>query len=290
MHEVKTAKKHRKESGSMQKLLKAKISLMLSIVLVLVSIGGTWAVTYVSTSSEAAPVVNDGNSTQKTDEELYAEAVKDAMTVEPEEILPLVSLDEDSPYGVYDEQGRILLLTFHKYPDSYPDGNDVKIEWGEVWTFTGGELADWYNEHKDSVNDWPARLRQLIGLTPDNQATHFTAMWVNPEDVLRPAYVQEIGEVQMTSALSENTDEAFKEWFDSNIIWSYFDSAYPWTRLGYTYDWAADAEDEYGLSEFLVADGSEVKVAYTVTTEEMLSMLEDGSWQPDANEALQDAA
>ena len=89
------------------------------------------------------------------------------------------------------------------------------------------------------------------------------------------------GEVQMTSALPENTDEDFKEWFDGNIVWSYFDSAYPWTRLGYTYDWAADAEDEYGLSEFLVKDGSEVTVAYTSTTDEFLQQLNDGSWIPE---------
>lgn len=273
----------------MQKFLKAKVSLVLTIVLVLTAVGGTWGITYSVTRLETAPAVSDGGSAQKTIEELYAEAVKDAITVEKEEILPVVSLDKDSPYGLYDEQGRVLLLTFHKYPDSYPDGADVKIEWGEVWTFTGGELADWYKESKDGVTDWPARLRQLIGLTPDNTSSHFTAMWVKPEDVKRPAYVQDIGNVTMTSSLAESTDEAFKEWFDSNIVWSYFDSTYPWTRLGYTYDWA-DNGKEYGLSEFLVASGSEVEVAYTVTTEEMLSMLADGSWLPDTADAQQNAA
>ncbi len=140
------------------------------------------------------------------------------------------------------------------------------------------------------MTDWPARLRQLIGLTPDNEATHFTVMWVKPEDVKRPANAQGIRDTTMTDSLTESTDKAFKEWFDGNIVWSYFDSAYPWTRLGYTYDWAADAEDEYGLSEFLVASGSEVEIAYTVTTEEMLTMLVDGSWLPDATGAQQDAA
>ena len=56
------------------------------------------------------------------------------------------------------------------------------------------------------------------------------------------------------------------------------------------YDWAAEAEDEYGLSEFLVANGSEVEVAYTAATEEMLSMLANGSWLPEAADRLQDAA
>lgn len=211
------------------------------------------------------------------------------MAVEDGEIQPLVSLSEGEPYAVYDDSGRVLLLTFHKYPDSYPDGADVSIEWGEVWTFTGGELAQWYGKNSSGVTDWPLRLRQLIGLASDNSASHFTAMWVNPEDVTRPANVQDIGSITMTDALSENTDEAFKQWFDSNIIWSYFDSAYPWTRLGYTYDWAQGAK-EYGLSEFLVADGSEVEVAYTVTTDEMVAMLGNGSWLPETAAQAKSAA
>lgn len=273
----------------MKKFFRAKISLLLTIVLVVAAIGGTWGITYWSTRPDVPQSVSGENTPSKTSEELYAEAVRDAMTVEKGEIQPLVSLKKGEPHAVYDNEGRVLLLTFHKYPDSYPDGSEVTIQWGEVWTFTGGELAGWYKENKQNVTDWPLRLRQLIGLTPDNQATHFTAMWVNPENIRRPANIQDIGDVSMSESLAENTDEAFKEWFDGNIVWSYFDSAYPWTRLGYTYDWA-DNGKEYGLSEFLVAAGSQVEVAYTVTTDQMISMLEDGSWLPDSADKLQAAA
>lgn len=277
----------------MKKVLKVKISLLLTVVLVLVSVGGTWGITYYATKPNTQQALPSGEDTpktiEKTTEELYAEAVKDAMTVESDEIQPLVSLEKGDPCAVYDNEGRVLMLTFHKYPDSYPDGKDVKLEWGEVWTFTSGELAEWYKENKDGVTDWPSRLRQLIGLAPDNEATHFTAMWVNPKDMVRPANVQDTGKVNMTASLAENTDESFKEWFDGNIVWSYFDSAYPWTRLGYTYDWA-DNGKEYGLSEFLVAKDSEVEVAYTVTTEKMLSMLEDGSWKPATVDTQKNAA
>jgi hypothetical protein len=34
---------------------------------------------------------------------------------------------------------------------------------------------------------------------------------------------------------------------------------YPWTRLGYTYDWG-NPESEVGLSEFVVAAGSMVGI------------------------------
>ena len=50
------------------------------------------------------------------------------MIIDKDEILPVVSLEEGQPYAVYDQDGRILLYTFHKYPDSYPDGADVIAE------------------------------------------------------------------------------------------------------------------------------------------------------------------
>ena len=54
-----------------------------------------------------------------------------------------------------------------------------------------------------------------------------------------------------------------------------------WTRLGYTYDWA-DNGQAYGLSEFIVKQDSDVKVAYTVELGEMIQKLEDNTWNPEA--------
>ena len=72
--------------------------------------------------------------------------------------------------------------------------------------------------------------------------------------------------------MDEPGDE-YKAWFDSNIILSYFDSAYPWTRLGYTYDWAAGGSD-YGLSEFLVRKDAVAQVEFTMSTDDFVAWLE----------------
>ena len=45
---------------------------------------------------------------------LFDEAVKDAMIIDADEVLPVASLAKGQPYAVYDEEGRILLYTFHK--------------------------------------------------------------------------------------------------------------------------------------------------------------------------------
>lgn len=212
-----------------------------------------------------------------TNEELYNNAVKDAVFADSDEICPLVTIDQNSDMVTWNESGdKVLLLTWHKYPSSYPAGQEVATKWGEVWTFTDKEMIKWYKEHKKELEKNPTlRLEQLIGLPEGDGNTTVTAFWVDPKDVIRPAYVTDIT-AQMTNASKESEtefDKWYTEWFNDNIIWSYFDSAYPWTRLGYTYDWA-DNGQEYGLSEFLVCKNSKVDVEFTMTTEEFLAWLD----------------
>jgi hypothetical protein len=208
-----------------------------------------------------------------TMDEYYHAAVVDAMDAEESEIMPLVDITPESDMVTWNETGDILLLTWHKYPESYVPGNETTLDWGEVWTFTDKEIEKWYQENKSSVKDWNLRLKQLIGLPPDSEYTHFTALWVSPGDVLRPAYVTGIADDAMQTALPDGTDESYTEWFDGNIITSYYEGAYPWTRLGYTYDWLPD-DTEYGLTEFIIKKGSAANVEFTLTTDEFIGRLD----------------
>ena len=66
---------------------------------------------------------------------------------------------------------------------------------------------------------------------------------------------------------------AYREWFEENEISSYSaEDPYPWTRLGYTYDWA-EGETDYGLTEFIILKDSVVEVEWTMTTEEFIAWL-----------------
>ncbi len=209
-------------------------------------------------------------------QELYESAVSDAVFAEAEEIKPLVSLTAEDQLVTWDDQGRALLLTWHQSPESYPQGETVNLESGEVWTFTDKEIAKFYAEKKSSVTDWELRLEQCIGLPPDCGYTHISGLWVSPTDVSRPAYNDDPRSDDMDISFDEDISPKFKEWFDGNIVGSYFDSKYPWTRLGYTYDWDAD-KDEYGLTEFLIHKDAPVQVAFTKTTEDFLQSLDSGN-------------
>lgn len=208
-----------------------------------------------------------------TDQERYAAAVKDAVFAEKDEIMPLVSLTKEDTRVTWNEAGdRVLLLTWHNYPDSYPAGQQVTIDWGKVWTFAGKELQAKYNKEKDQVSDWDLRLKQIIGFPPDSKHSTVTGFWVRPQDVVRPAYQPNPTVGTMDTEFNKDVDPNFKTWFDGNIVWSYFDSAYPWTRLGYTYDWAGNGT-KYGLSEFLVNQKAQVQVAFTESTDAFLQEL-----------------
>jgi len=51
-----------------------------------------------------------------------------------------------------------------------------------------------------------------------------------------------------------------------NVLESYqVPNGYPWTRLGYTYDWNPNSP-EVGLSEYIVRGGSTVTVAAVGST------------------------
>ncbi len=256
---------------------KKVITPAVAILLVIVSVICTLAI---PTSAPTQPITHP---TGGTPEELYQGAVADAMVAEENEVEPVVAITPDSDQVAWDDQGRVLLLTYHRYPDSYPAGQRVTLDWGPVWTFTATEMVQWYQENQAGVSDWPLRLKQLIGLPPENEYTHFTALWVEPADLVRPAYSTDI--TQPVTAIHFPQDQTGQEeywsWFDDNIVWSYYESAYPWTRLGYTYDWADNGQD-YGLSEFLIRQGASVQVEFTYTTEEFLDWLAAQEEEPAA--------
>lgn len=227
-------------------------------------------------SASIQPVQTTEPATAKTNEELYAMAVKDATIAEEDEIKPLVSLTKQDSLVTWDDQGRVLLCTWHSYPDSYPEGETVTANWGYIWTFTDKEMASHAEELKGS-EDAKMRLRQLISIDPNKNHSTVTGLWVDPSDVIRPAYQSDATNGNMTVAFpeGEEVDESFKTWFDQNILSSYYYGSYPWTRLGYTYDWA-DNGKEYGLTEFLIKKNAEMEVAFTDTTEEFLQRLYNG--------------
>lgn len=210
----------------------------------------------------------------ETDQKLYEDSVKDAMVAEEDEIEPVIAITKDSKDVIWkNSTNQVLMFTLNGSPDAYPEKEEAELKNGEVWVSSAKEMIEWYQKNKDGVDDWTLRLKQLVGLPEEDTSTHMTAFWVKPDDMFRPAYVEDITDTDMTTKFNENVNPEYKQWFDNNIIFSYYDSAYPWTRLGYTYDWA-DNGTKRGLCEFIVKKGSKVNVEFTKTVDDFIGWLD----------------
>lgn len=198
-------------------------------------------------------------------------AVADAVFAQDGEVYPLVTLTQEDDRVIWNEAGdKVLLVTWHNYPDECAAGEAMGT-YGDIWATSLGEMKAWFSENSNGVTDWTIRFSQLLGVHKEEGYTRFTAFWVSPRDVLRPAFVTDVTR-QMENDYSLVTGE-WKEWFDANILFSYFESDYPWTRLGYTYDWGG--KEEYGLTEFIVQDPSQTEILFTCTTEEFVEYLQE---------------
>lgn len=206
-------------------------------------------------------------------EEQYNAAVRDAIFAETDEIQQLVTIDENSDMVIWnDNKDKVLMVSWHSEADDYPASGMFVNEKSEIWVFTTCEMIAWYKNHASDVTDWKQRFTQLLGLPIKNECSRFTAFWVNVKDLIRPAYQPDIRKQVSEGDLNGSSLVSHKTWFDQTIVGAYFGDYYPWTRLGYTYDWA-DNGTEYGLSEFIILKNSSLEVAFSMTTDEFVKWL-----------------
>lgn len=101
---------------------------------------------------------------------LYEIAVRDSVFADEDEILPLVNISRDDDRVIWNGD-KVLMGLIHKYPDSYPDGEDVTLKWGDVWVFSAGEMYKWINSNSSGVDDWHERLNSFWGC-PSGKSIH----------------------------------------------------------------------------------------------------------------------
>ena len=215
-------------------------------------------------------VVSCSKEPEVTNQELLRNAYLDCIEVTQEKIRPLVTLTKTDEKITWNQnQDKVLLFTFHRYPTSYPENEEVTFSWGESWLCSVKEYISWYQENKNNIKDILLRTKQVLGMDETSQNTYITSMWFDPNDVSRPAYVTDTTK-QMSLQFEDNVTDEYKEWFQSQYYYSYETKHLPWTRLGYTYDWSKEAKDRYGLTEFIAWKGTTVIVEKTLLVNEFI--------------------
>lgn len=236
------------------------------VVFFVIGIIGTLAISTLYTS-----VIAPAFAPPPTLDQLYTGAIKDAMVADPNEIdSNLTPITQNNTHLFWQGEGEnatVLVVTWTKYASSYPVGQNVTTSWGYTWVTAVPEIQTFFKSVPSDVN-CTVRAAELLGMPANTSYTYFVELWVKPDQLFRPAPDSEITDTTTQLTFPANATADYKAWFNSNIISSYYPMKYPWTRLGYTYDWGDSTH--VGLSEFVLQQNATVTVKSVTPTVEYL--------------------
>jgi len=215
--------------------------------------------------------------TEEDLQQAYQDAIKDAEVAEPDEISAhLTAITAYNDHLIWEGPAgtsRVLMLTWTSWTgyDSLV-GKSIRVDdlaksvetSRDTWVTAAPELHEFCKARFLDSENMSLRVEQLMGLPPHNGKTRFVAFWVNPEDLFRPSPDPEITDCEAeldfpTSGRFVTVSPEHIDWFNALKETSYGTDGYPWTRLGYTYDWGNPC-CEIGLSEFVIRSGATVDV------------------------------
>ncbi len=207
----------------------------------------------------------------------YELALEDVKTVTPDEI-------SHNLYQIHPEVKNIVVTTFvseraweQKYKNNV--GKEINAKKYGIWVTIPHEFKNackGFIEQYDITDEEDFliyRATQLLGLPANSNKKKIIKILVDTEYLFRPSADREIhdntaGEIDFENPglllepskqflETQEAFDAFKVWFSG----AYSDK-YPWTKLGYTYDWG-NANSDFGVSEFVIMGNSKIKILAT---------------------------
>ena len=210
---------------------------------------------------------------------LYRDAMRNAVYPDSTKIdTCLVEITPQNPSLTWKSFNGVphVLMTTWKSISYYPNGGDSLYNTGpySIWVTASPQLKNWFHQH--NVVDTNMRLKQLLGLPPvGTNYKLFVEFWVNPADLFRPCPDNEIGDKSCALCFPANASQEYIKWFNESRISRYYAcqlyDQYPWTQLGYTYDWNPDNTSHVGMSEFVIKTNANIYVKSVSTTNYYLS-------------------
>lgn len=202
--------------------------------------------------------------------QVYYNALKDVEKAKSEEIsTELTAIVKDNPLIQWQgDRLKVATFTNHKY-----EVGSTAPQLVELWVTVVPELQNFCTGYDANEENLVLRLEQLLGLPPSHKLSkNIVEFWVAPQDMFRPTPDPEITdrEAELEFRQSNNfltVSDEYKSWFNNRL--NEFNSQlknmksdripYPWTRLGYTYDWG-ESNNHIGLSEFVVTKGADIEI------------------------------
>lgn len=198
----------------------------------------------------------------------YDAAILDSKIVEPAEIynkLIAISPTNKALQWQTDAAGqpRVLVVTWTAFAGYKNQIGQETTTYQELWVTAVPELKTFCQNITLDKTDLTLRLNQLMGLPPDADKTYLVEMWVAPNALFRPSPDPEIedqtAELDFPDTKQDSLRTTHRVWFENLKAVAYNPNGYPWTRLGYTYDWG-NQYSEVGLSEFVIRSGAKITI------------------------------
>lgn len=221
----------------------------------------------------------------------YGDAIRDAAVSLPGEVVTdlLVPTPDDprTQWATFNDEQYVLVQTVSFKPVTSVSSGESFAAASDVWIAIPGEMDEVCFEYgcaQMNVDELDMVFKQVIGLPPDADYSVLSRFWVRPTDLVRPCTNVD----PMTSScpqLMTNTTRGSSDWSDflfGQGMYSWrlprrgtpmpriscaqdYENVtngncygFPWTRLGYTYDWTPGAKDDRGVTEFVVPEGTTV--------------------------------
>ncbi len=220
--------------------------------------------------------LNSFTATAQSDPKLinaYKDALIDSVTTETDEItdnLTIIDSPQANPNLYWDKQGRVLVVTFAETPNFNLSN--------EIWVTVAPKLKFFCTTYKSQnpniqTAQLNQRIEQKLGIIPESGKTYIVELWVDPTHLKRPTIQADTKNVEISNPdslnLSDSQENTFLQWLYNEQLKNrkalqdklnlpasqLVKSEYPWTGLGYTFDWASKLDPcikEFGLSEFVI--------------------------------------
>lgn len=250
----------------------------------------TWAVTGLTVVVVVLAISHwlgdDGRVAERTPVPLFQRAIEDAATATEEDVShQLRPVRRDDPRLIWreepDDQKRWLKVVSWMSDTAFqqhfaplvddPEGAKTPTREPVIWVTLAPEIQQFCRAL--NLPDPSFRLKQYLGLDPNRRYQHFVELWVQPEDLFRPCPDPETDDTNCELHASTTAPPKVKNipdyaaYFTRLKARQYQRDGAPWTRLGYTYDWAYGTRG-VGASEYVIVPDARYIVAGNATTDE----------------------
>ena len=221
----------------------------------------------------------DYPESQYPEAKAYCHALVNTKIAESEEIwrnlTPIVGYNKKLRWENNKVNSRVLVVTWTSW-DGYEKniGKSIPTQ-RDVWVTVVPELKNFCTEYDNSRKiALPYRLNQVLGLRPEKPERYkqrkLAQIWVEPKYLFRPTPDPEITDREAELDFPQSNpfmviSYQYKYWFLNQLM----TNNYPWTKLGYTYDWGKHSDwnkidpsrpTNVGLSEFIIREGAPIKI------------------------------